>query len=65
MFVFKGNKEKGIKYIYIRGEIGVSAVVLLKGKFASAHKSDSKERRDIDKKGNENELKVSIFLLSN
>lgn len=65
MFVFKGNKEKGIKNTYIRGEINVSAVFSLKGRFASAHKRDSKERRDIDKKGNENELKVSIFPLSN
>lgn len=65
MFVFKVNKEKGMENTYISGEIRVSVVVFLKGKFASAHKRDSKERRDIDKKGNENELKVSIFPLSN
>lgn len=50
---------------YIGRRIRVSAVIFLKGSFANAHKSNSKERKVIDKKGNENELKVSIFPLSN
>jgi len=61
----KGSKEKGRKNIYIRRRIRVSAVTFLKGRFASAHKSNTKERKGIDKKANENELKVSIFSLSN
>lgn len=64
--MFKGSKEKGRKKknICIR-RIRVSAVIFLKGRFANAHKSNNKERKAIDKKGNENELKVSIFPLSN
>ena len=65
MFVFKGSKEKERKNICIRRRLIVSAVIFLKGRFANAHKSNSKERKGIDKKGNENELKVSIFPLSN
>lgn len=58
-------RKKEEKNIYITRRIRVSAVIFLIGRFANAHKSSSKERKGIDRKGKENELKVSIFPLSN
>lgn len=60
-----GRKKEGKKNNICIRRIRVSAVIFLKGRFANAHKSNNKERKAIDKKGNENELKVSIFPLSN
>lgn len=54
MFVFKASKEKGIKNICVRERVRVFVVVFLKDRLVNAHKSDSKEGKGIDGKGNGN-----------
>lgn len=52
MFVFKGSKEKGRKYIYIyiKRRIRASAVIFLKGRFVNGHKNNGKKGKVLTRK---------------